>query len=148
MSSGNGATPRFFPAPAMARAVAREIAEMLADVGRGGAGGAIDLRSLPLSPDDVTELQALLGTGEVEATLQVNGRSTIRETGHAGVWWVQHFDSTDQPQSEQIVVATVPEILCADRGDMARAGAALSDALASEETSPTPSHEGHDHGSA
>ena len=146
MSGGNGAAPRFFPAPAMARAVAREIAEMLADAGRGGAGGAIDLRSLPMSPDDVRELQALLGTGEVEATLQVNGRSTIRETGHAGVWWVQHFDSTDQPQSEQIVVAPVPEILCADRGDMARAGAALADALATDD--PTPTHEGHDHGSA
>lgn len=148
MSGANGAVPTFFPAPAMARAVAREIAELLADVGRGGAGGAIDLRSLPMSPDDVRELQALLGPGEVEATLDINGRSVIRETGHAGVWWVQHFDSTDQPQSEQIVVATVPEILCADRGDMARAGAALADALASEDPSPSPSHEGHDHGSA
>jgi hydrogenase-1 operon protein HyaF len=148
MIGGNGGASRFFPAPALARAVAREIAELLAEAARGGPGGAIDLRSLPLGPGDVAELQDLLGTGEVEATLQINGRSAIRETGHAGVWWVQHFDSTDQPQSEQIVVAPVPDILCADRSDMARAAAALASALATDAPAPTPPHEGHDHGSA
>ena len=144
MSATNGSTPRFFAEPAMARAVAREIAELLAGVAAGGEGGAIDLRSLPMSPDEVSELEAMLGQGEVQATLSLAGPSEIRETGHAGVWWVKHFDSTGAPQSEQIVVARIPDILCADPGDMARAGVALADALAT----PALSEEGDHHGRA
>jgi hydrogenase-1 operon protein HyaF len=142
--SADGAGPRHFPPLDMARAIAREIAELLAGVAAGGEGGAIDLRSLPMAPEDAQRLEALLGTGEVTAVLDVGGRSEIRETGHAGVWWVRHFDLEGQPQTEQIVVARIPDILCADPHDMGRAALALADAVAAASETP----EGGDHGRA
>jgi hydrogenase-1 operon protein HyaF len=142
--NGNGTRPLHFPEPAMARAIAREVAQMLADSGQGGEGGIIDLRSLPMSPEEMQELEDILGQGEVQATIAVSGHSEVRETGHAGVWWVRHFDSTGAIQSQQIVVARIPEILCADAQDMARAGVALADAL----SAPASPEEGDDHGRA
>jgi hydrogenase maturation protease len=53
---------------------------------------AIDLRSLPMSPQDRIELQRALGEGEVQATVTADGLSTIRETRISGVWWVEHRD--------------------------------------------------------
>ena len=126
----------YFAAPGMARAIAHEIAEMLASVASGGTGGLIDLRSLPMAPEERTELRDLLGEGEVTCTLTVTGRSEIRETGHAGVWWITHFDTTDKPQSEQIEVGRIPSILLADPADMGRASAALTDTLSPDQGDP------------
>jgi hydrogenase-1 operon protein HyaF len=82
----------------------------------------IDLRSLPMSPQDRVELQRALGDGEVLASVNAQGLSNIRETGVAGVWWVEHRDSQGELVAEMIEVTRVPQIL-ASASDEIAAGA-------------------------
>jgi hypothetical protein len=56
---------------------AGQLLERLAD---GQSPASIDLRSLPMSPQDRAELQQVLGEGEVQATCNAQGLSKMRET--------------------------------------------------------------------
>jgi hydrogenase-1 operon protein HyaF len=96
--------------------------ERLADV---GTASAIDLRSLPMSPQDRVELERALGDGEVQASVTAQGVSTIRETGIAGIWWVEHRDAQGAPVAEFLEVTRVPQILAAAPDDISAAAAAL-----------------------
>lgn len=49
------------------------------------------------------------------------GVSRIRETQVAGVWWVEHFDRSDELIAESIEVARVPEILARALDEIAAA---------------------------
>jgi hydrogenase-1 operon protein HyaF len=71
----------------------------------------IDLRSLPLSPEDRMQLQQMLGEGEVTATLNAEGESTIRETSFAGIWWVEHRSRDGELVAELLEVTRIPAIL-------------------------------------
>jgi hypothetical protein len=53
----------------------------------------------------------VLGEGEVQATLQADGASSIRETQVAGVWWIEHRDRHGEIIAELLEVAAVPLIL-------------------------------------
>ena len=92
-------------------AILSEFVTLLDRLVGGESPGAIDVRSLPMSPLDRTELQRALGAGEVQATLDAQGRSTIRETRVSGVWWIEHFDQQGELIAEMIEVARVPAIL-------------------------------------
>lgn len=92
-------------------AILSEVVTLLERLVRAESPGAIDLRSLPMSPRDRMELQRALGEGEVQATLDAQGRSTIRETRVCGVWWVEHFDQQGELIAELIEVTRVPAIL-------------------------------------
>lgn len=116
--------------PVLARAVLVEIATALARLAETGEETLIDLRSLPLSPDDLAHLDEILGPGEVTCALDVAGRSEVRETGHSGVWWIRHFGADDQVAVEEITVARVPEILMSHPDDIARAARRLAQAVA------------------
>src|SRR5271155_3647496 len=70
-------------------AVLSELLSMLERIAAGGEADTIDLRSLPMSPEDRTKLQAALGHGEVHASLHSDGVSTLQETAVSGVWWVE-----------------------------------------------------------
>lgn len=96
--------------------------ERLADL---GTAAAIDLRSLPMSPQDRVELERALGHGEVQATVTAQGVSTIRETGISGIWWVEHRDPQGALIAELLEVTRVPQILAAAPDDIAAAAAAL-----------------------
>jgi hydrogenase-1 operon protein HyaF len=92
-------------------AILSELVALLDRLVGEGSPGAIDLRSLPMSPLDRGELQRVLGRGEVQATLDANGRSTMRETRVSGVWWIEHFDERGEAIAELIEVTRVPAIL-------------------------------------
>lgn len=92
-------------------AIATEIASLLDHLAAGGEAGAIDLRSLPMTSADRLELEQLLGTGEVNATIDADGVSTVRETGIAGVWWTEHRDRHGERLAELIEICRVPGIL-------------------------------------
>jgi hydrogenase-1 operon protein HyaF len=128
----------FFQTPNMARALAREIAEHLRALVERGDGAVIDLRSLPMAPEDRAELDALLGEGEVRATVEAAGRSDVIETRFPGVWLVRHHDAHGALQMEQIQIAPVADILRADPADMAAAAAALDHALAEGDSDAAP----------
>lgn len=102
-----------------------EIADGVERLAADGETGAIDLGSLPLSPADREHLQRMLGAGEVEATLKVDGLSHVRETGIPGVWWIEHRDPRGGLIAELIEFTRIPEILCAAVEDLDRGASVL-----------------------
>ncbi len=53
----------------------------------------------------------MLGVGEVKATINSIGSSSIRETAYRGIWWVTHYGDDGEVFSELIEITQVPEIL-------------------------------------
>ncbi len=115
----------------LADAVLQEIAGLLERLIETGEEGAIDLRSLPMTDADRDELKVRLGTGEVCATLNVAGPSTIEEAAISGVWWVRHEGEGGRVASEQICVTRIPAILMTQPEDLA-VGVARLHALIAE----------------
>jgi hydrogenase-1 operon protein HyaF len=100
-------------------AILSELATLLERLVRGEPPGSIDLRSLPMSPRDRAELQRVLGDGEVQATVDAQGLSKMRETRVSGVWWVEHFDQQGALIAELLEVSRVPEMLASASDEMA-----------------------------
>ena len=92
-------------------AILAELVSLLERLAESQTPAAIDLRSLPMSPQDRTELKRALGDGEVRATVDAEGVSTIQETHISGVWWVEHRNRHGELIAESLEVARVPEIL-------------------------------------
>jgi len=109
----------------MALSVLAEIQQMLQALADTGQTGAIDLRSLPLSDADRSQLQELLGRGEVRAELDLAGRSEVWETAYPGAWWIRHLGAGDRVASEEIAVCPAPEILNAHPDDVRAAARRL-----------------------
>jgi len=99
-------------------AVLREISALLETLLATGETGSIDLRSLPLSPEDRAWLRERLGKGEVSISLDAGGASCILETAVAGVWWVEHRNEVDELVGEFIEVAMVPSLVPAHPDDI------------------------------
>ena len=118
------------PATSLADAVFAELAHALARLAETGEETVIDLRSLPFGPSYLEALAEKLGTGEVAATLEVAGRSEVRETGWAGIWWVRHFGDGDDVVAEEVQVTRIPEILVSHPDDVTFAARRMADAVA------------------
>lgn len=118
----------------MAASVLAEIGECLTALAAGGEAAAIDLLSLPMTPADRAELEALLGHGDVEAALDIAGPSQIWETGYSGVWWVRHFGAGDRIAAERIEITALPDLLMSHVDDIAAAATRLRQDLAEKET--------------
>jgi hydrogenase-1 operon protein HyaF len=100
---------------------------------------AIDLRSLPMSPQDRVELKRALGEGEVRATVDAQGLSTVCETRISGVWWVEHRDPQGELAAELLEVTRVPEILASAPDDIAAGAQTLRRQIATIVATPTNS---------
>jgi hydrogenase-1 operon protein HyaF len=124
-------------------AILSELAGLLERLAGGDASATIDLRSLPMSPQDRIELQLALGEGEVRATVNAQGLSNIRETEVSGLWWVEHFDRNGQLVAEMIEVARVPQILASAFDEIA-AGARV---LRARISTAAPDPQGGSHAS-
>lgn len=109
------------PPSAIVDALLGEIAERLGQFIRSQERSMIDLRSLPVSPDDLDRLQHRLGRGEVSIQLDVAGRSEVWETAYAGVWWVLHHGADGSPLSELIEISDVPMLVPSPIEDIERA---------------------------
>ncbi len=79
---------------------------------------SIDLRSLPMCPQDRTALVELLGSGSVFARVEAAGVTEVRETAFPGVWWVAHANEAGELLAEFIDICAVPDILKASRDDV------------------------------
>ncbi len=119
-------------------AILTELAARLECLAANGDTALIDLRSLPMSPADRSELQEALGRGEVAATLDAQGVSTLHETSFAGIWWTVHCDRDGAVTSELLEVSLVPQILAASLEDVALAAAALRRRIGAPVTAPRP----------
>jgi hydrogenase-1 operon protein HyaF len=110
-------------------ALLTELASLLGRLAATRLPAVIDLRSLPMSPQDRTELQHVLGEGEVRATIEAQGLSTLRETGMAGVWWVEHRNAEGELVAELLEIAQVPGILASTFDEIAAGARALREHL-------------------
>lgn len=104
-----------------AQPILHEVRHALALLMCCGQPTCIDLRAIPMGPGDEAELEAFLGSGEISATLNSQGESTIRETAYPGVWLITHRDETGQIVSRFIEITFVPDIL-QSQGEDVRAG--------------------------
>jgi hydrogenase-1 operon protein HyaF len=89
----------------------------------------IDLNAMPLGPGDLERLTALLGTGEVRATVEAFGPTLVQETAIPGVWLVDYQNSETKRLTLQIEIAPVPEILRPQPLDLAESIATLDTRL-------------------
>lgn len=106
-----------------------EIRHALEQLLASGETTVIDLGALPMGPQDEEELLAALGTGEVDATINAGGPSSVSETGYHGVWLVTHRNEAGETLARFIEVAFVPELLMSQREDVADSAGALSERL-------------------
>ncbi|MDM8545541.1 hydrogenase expression/formation C-terminal domain-containing protein [Candidatus Venteria ishoeyi] len=83
-----------------------------------GEATQIDLRSIPLSDRDVAQIQDALGVGEVEIQINALGPSMIKETTFAGVWWVEHRNSSNELTGRYIEITPVPDIVPSAMSDI------------------------------
>ena len=97
----------------------RELLDQVKRLLETGEASAIDLTALPLTPADLDWLHDKLGEGEIAVTLQANGESTLNETACPGVWWVTHHNEQGAIISQFIEVTFVPELVRAQRQDVA-----------------------------
>ena len=99
------------PASGLAMALGHEILAHLDQLLASGEPGALDLKSMPMSPADYRALRSLLGEGEIDLTLELDGPTRIRETAFPGVWWIQHRDAAGTILAENIEINRVPQFL-------------------------------------
>ena len=118
-------------------AVLAEVVERLEQLAAGATPEAIDLRSLPLNPGDRAHLAEALGDGEVDITLRLDGTSRVRETGAAGVWWIEHRDARGDVIAELLEITRIPEILNADPGDIGRSARVLRERIRAAQCAAT-----------
>lgn len=110
-------------------AITHEILSHLEHLAQTGEGHAIDLKSLPMSPQEFNDLKKLLGEGEIDLTVDFDGPTRIRETGYAGVWWIQHTASNGRILAEYIEIARFPDFLSAQPEHITDAVRQLRDRL-------------------
>lgn len=94
----------------------------------------IDLMSLPMGPGDEDMLKKVLGGGEIEAQLHAMGRSSFRETGIAGVWWVEHFNVEDELIGKFLEISEVPMLLKSQPEDIRRSLTELNERVLKEKS--------------
>ena len=115
------------------RPVLHEICQALSDLIEHGTHGMIDLHSLPFSAQEYTALNTFLGEGEIDLTLNVLGKTRLRESSYAGIWRVEHMDDNDKRIGYFIEIGHVPEILRSQCDDIKEGLATMTTILAMEE---------------
>lgn len=109
------------PRTGIADSLIVEISDRLSRLAQAGEEAAIDLRALPMTAGDRADLESFLGRGEVSARLDVAGVSEVWETRFAGVWWLRHLAGDGRVAAELIEIARIPDLLVANRDDVATA---------------------------
>ncbi|TVQ90665.1 MAG: hydrogenase expression/formation protein [Chromatiaceae bacterium] len=147
--------PRGFGnAPAIPLAILHEIRHALERLIEQGETTCIDLAALPFGPADEAQLLALLGRGEVSATIDALGPTCLWETAFPGVWVLDYRNGDDERLALQIEIATVPTLLLTPPADLADsrrtlearlAAAGSADSAVTSATADTPAPGRHPH---
>ena len=111
------------------QSMAHEILSHLQRLHDTGETAAIDLKSLPMAPDEFHGIKKMLGQGEIDLTLELDGPTRIRETAYAGVWWIQHTGKDGRILAEFIEITRFPDFLSAQPDQIADAVRHLRDQL-------------------
>jgi hydrogenase-1 operon protein HyaF len=114
------------------RAILAELETSLRNLLATGREHSIDLRSLPFAPGELDYLRQILGKGEVTVEVDALGRSDVLETAIRGVWWVTHYNATDDMMAEFLEVSFCPDLIRAHRDDVLESLELLNARLAGE----------------
>ena len=109
--------------------ILNEIRHALERLLASGETAVIDLGALPMGPQDEVQLLAALGEGEVEATINAGGPSSVRETAFHGVWLLTHRNEAGETLARFIEIAFVPELLMSQAEDVADSAVELAKKL-------------------
>jgi hydrogenase-1 operon protein HyaF len=110
--------------------VLSQVRHALAQLVHGGEPTQIDLAAMPFGPGDEDRLMALLGAGEVTASVDALGLTRIQETAFSGVWIVEYLNTDGQRVALHLEVDHVPQLLRSQPEDLGDALAALDARLA------------------
>lgn len=110
--------------------VLSQVRHALAQLIQGGEPTQIDLGAMPFGPGDEDRLMAVLGQGEVTASVDALGRTRIQETAYSGVWVVEYLNTDNQRVALHLEIDTVPRLLRSQPEDLSDALAALNTLLA------------------
>ena len=127
---GGAARLRDLPLPAGAMnvpALVNELQEAMDRAGPQTPGRVINLTLLPLSPEDVAHLDALLAGGTVVVLSRGFGNCRISSTAARDVWRVQYFNNMQTLILNTIEVVGMPEVALAAREDLAESHGRLAD---------------------
>lgn len=116
--------------------ILHEVRHALGRLIAAGETTQIDLEAIPFGPGDLERLTALLGAGEVSATIAALGPTLIQETAIPGVWLVDYRNSDDERLALHVEVATIPGILRVQPEDLASATAILDARLSGGPDAP------------
>ncbi len=111
--------------------ILNEIRHALARFAEQGEPTRIDLAAMPFGPGDEDRLMALLGRGEVEASVDALGPTRVWETRFPGVWVLDYANVEGERIALQIEVDEIPQMLRTQRADITDSLTALDAALAS-----------------
>ena len=110
----------------MATALLSELKDYLRLLADSGETNVVDLMSLPMTETDINELADHLGVGEVRASINNIGSSTIRETAFSGIWWITHYGDDGGVISELIEITQIPEILVTHMDEIRHSAEAIA----------------------
>ncbi len=119
-----------------AEPILHEVRHALARLIATGETTKIDLKAMPFGPGDLEQLLSVLGTGEVQATVEALGPTNIQETAIPGVWLVDYMNTEAHRLALHLEIAAVPEILCPQPQDLADAIDALDARLNPDQSDP------------
>lgn len=129
MSSLNESPAACLPTYGNVGPILNEVTHALDKLLETGEPTVIDLGGLPFGPGELEELEAALGEGELTASLDALGSSSIRETAYPGVWWLEHRNVHDEVVGRYLEITRSPEILSSQDADIAAGRARLEDKL-------------------
>ena len=98
--------------------ILNEIGHALDRLIESGESTTIDLGSIPMAPQETAALDAVLGQGEVAATLEADGHSDVCESVFPGVWRITLRSAGGAVMARHIEVTRVPDILLSQDTDM------------------------------
>ncbi len=119
-----------------AEPILHEVRHALARLISTGETTKIDLKAMPFGPGDLEHLLSVVGTGEVQASVEALGQTRVQETAIPGVWLVDYLNTEAHRLALHLEIAAVPEILCPQPQDLADAIAALDARLNAGRSDP------------
>jgi hydrogenase-1 operon protein HyaF len=129
----DGATPPppiDTPAGVMnAPSLLHELADHWRDWRAGQPAHVVNLSLLPLAPQDLAHLDAVLGSGRVVVLSRGYGNCRVGSTRLPHTWRVVYYNSQDAVILHSIEVGAVPEVACAAREDLADSAERLHEVL-------------------
>ncbi|MBP2448310.1 hydrogenase expression/formation protein [Rhizobium leguminosarum] len=118
------------PVPAGAMNVMPVLTEIGDRIGRyrdGDPAHIITFSLFPMSPEDMSFLQATLGAGPVQLTSRGYGTCRIIATGARNVWSVQFYNAMDTIILDTLEIADIPSVAIAAEEDFRDSEARLRD---------------------